>query len=202
MARILADDPQARETATREAAPGDAEHTCATDRLRPVPDPQTAAPATTPRFVSVAESSALSSNLIGLDVTNAGDQTIGEIKDVVLAADKSVQGFVVSVGGFLGMGEHYVVVDPSAVDISYDAAEKTWQARMNAMVMMPVKGLQIFTDRHGRRRCYHRATKTAIDLTKFPEGTPEFAAEVARIGASAQKIDAAKPGTLGKLVTE
>lgn len=91
---------------------------------------QTVAPA--PRFVPVAESSVLSSNLLGLNVTNAGDQTIGEIKDVVLAADKSVQGLVVSVGGFLGMGEHYVVVDPSAVAVSYDAAAKKWRARMNA----------------------------------------------------------------------
>ncbi len=93
---------------------------------------QTVTPATAPRFVSVAESSALSTNLIGLNVTNAGDQTIGEIKDVVLAADKSVQGFVVSVGGFLGMGEHYVVVDPSSVAVSYDTAAKKWRATMNA----------------------------------------------------------------------
>ncbi len=92
----------------------------------------TTTPATAPRFVSVTDSSALSSNLIGLSVTNAGNQTVGEIKDVVLAADKSVQGLVVSVGGFLGMGEHYVVVDPAAVAISYDDSAKKWQAKMNA----------------------------------------------------------------------
>ncbi len=92
----------------------------------------TTTPATAPRFISVMDSSALSSNLVGLNVTNAGNQTIGEIKDIVLAADKSVQGLVVSVGGFLGMGEHYVVVDPAAVAVSYDGAAKKWQAKMNA----------------------------------------------------------------------
>jgi integrase len=67
-------------------------------------------------------------------------------------------------------------------------------------MLMPVKGLQIFTDRHGKRRCYHRPTKTAIDLQKFPEGSAEFAAEVARIGATINRDVALKPGTLGTLV--
>lgn len=92
---------------------------------------QTAAPATPPRFVSVAPSSALTSNLIGLNLTNAGGETIGEIKDLVLAEDKGVQGFVVSVGGFLGIGEHYVVVDPSAVTVNYDSNEKKWLAKLD-----------------------------------------------------------------------
>lgn len=89
-------------------------------------------PAAAPHFVSVTDTSALSSNLVGLNVVNAGDQTVGEIKDIVISADNSVAGFVVSVGGFLGMGEHYVVVDPSALAISYDASNEKWQARMNA----------------------------------------------------------------------
>ncbi len=93
---------------------------------------ETTTPATAPRFVSVTDSSALTSNLIGLTVTNAGDQSVGEIKDLVLAADKSVQGVIVSVGGFLGMGEHYVVVEPSALNVSYDATAKKWHAKMNA----------------------------------------------------------------------
>ncbi len=89
-------------------------------------------PAMAPRFVTVAEANMLSSNLIGLNVTNAGGQTIGEIKDVVLSADKTVAGFLVSVGGFLGMGEHYVAVDPSAISASYDESKKKWFAKMNA----------------------------------------------------------------------
>ena len=37
-----------------------------------------------------------------------------------------------SVGGFLGMGEHYVAVSPSAVKVSYNSSEKKWHASMNA----------------------------------------------------------------------
>ncbi len=93
---------------------------------------QSVIPVTAPHFVSVSQSSVLSSNLVGLNVTNAGGQTIGAIKDVVLAADRSIEGVVVSVCGFLGMGEHYIVIDPAAVAVSYDTNDKKWLARMNA----------------------------------------------------------------------
>ncbi len=95
---------------------------------------QTAAvtPANEPRFVSVTDTSVLSSNLVGLNVLNAGGETVGEIKDIVLAAENSVSGVVVSVGGFLGIGEHYVVVDPASLTVGYDTEGKKWQARMNA----------------------------------------------------------------------
>lgn len=63
-----------------------------------------------------------------------------------------------------------------------------------------VKGFQIFNDRHGKPRCYHRATRTPIDLTKFPIGSAEFLAECARIAALTGKADITKPGTLGLLI--
>ena len=48
--------------------------------------------------------------------------------------DKSdkVTGYILSVGGFLGMGTHYVAVDPGTVSITYDGSNKTWRASMNA----------------------------------------------------------------------
>jgi hypothetical protein len=45
------------------------------------------------------------------------------------------------------------------------------------MTVVRVKGFQIFKDRHGRPRCYHRKTRTAVDLVKAPIGTPGFFAE-------------------------
>jgi hypothetical protein len=38
----------------------------------------------------------------------------------------------VSVGGFLGMDEHYVVVNPSAITVTYSDSDKKWHAAMNA----------------------------------------------------------------------
>ena len=63
-----------------------------------------------------------------------------------------------------------------------------------------VKGFQIFKDRHGKERCYHRATKTAIDVERFPLGSVEFFAECQHITTLATKADVTKPGTLGLLI--
>lgn len=70
------------------------------------------------------------------------------------------------------------------------------------MTAIRVKGFQIFRDRHGRWRCYHRATRTSVDLLKAPIGTPEFFAECARIGALSTAAGPPKPGTLGLLIRD
>src|SRR6185437_3016228 len=67
-------------------------------------------------FVTVQPTDILSYNLIGLNVTNNQNETVGEIKDLVLS-NNTLAGYIMSVGGFLGMGEHYVAVSPSAVKI-------------------------------------------------------------------------------------
>ena len=90
------------------------------------------APSKGPSFISVPDSAMLSGNVVGLDVYNGQNDDIGKIQDVVLGPDQTVKGFIVSVGGFLGMGTHYVAVDPGAVSIKYDEGQKTWRAAMNA----------------------------------------------------------------------
>lgn len=72
----------------------------------------------------------------------------------------------------------------------------------DAMTVVRVKGFQIFADRHGRMRCYHRKTKTPVDLTAAPLGTAEFFAECARIAEAGKLALPPKPGTLGLLITE
>ncbi len=68
-------------------------------------------PTVAPKFVNVPQDAVLSYNLIGLNMTDAQNNTVGEIKDLVLENQK-LTGYIVSVGGFLGMGERYVVVSP------------------------------------------------------------------------------------------
>jgi sporulation protein YlmC with PRC-barrel domain len=85
-----------------------------------------------PSFVKVQNTDMLSSNVVGLDVYNQQNNSIGKIQDVAFDASKQMTGYILSVGGFLGMGAHYVAVDPNAVMVQYDAANKTWRATMNA----------------------------------------------------------------------
>lgn len=84
-----------------------------------------------PKFVPVDHSAMMSSNLVGLDVYNNDNKDIGQIKDLVMK-DAAVAGYVLSVGGFLGVGSRYVVVDPSSVKVKYDDKDKKWHANMNA----------------------------------------------------------------------
>src|SRR5262245_31200266 len=67
------------------------------------------------------------------------------------------------------------------------------------MTVVRVTGFQIFRDRHGRMRCYHRKSGIAVDLVKRPMGSSEFFAECARISALLSAV-APKPGTLGLLI--
>ena len=69
--------------------------------------------------------------LIGSKVVNAKNEDLGKIEDVVLDAGSGRIAYaVLSFGGFLGMGDHYVVVRPSA--ISFKAKDNEWHATMNA----------------------------------------------------------------------
>lgn len=84
-------------------------------------------PITETASVAVAPSDALASNLVGLDVNNAANEDIGEIEDLVLDSSMKVKGLVLSVGGFLGLGERYVVVPPNAVKVTFDGTAKEWK---------------------------------------------------------------------------
>jgi integrase len=68
------------------------------------------------------------------------------------------------------------------------------------MTGVRVKGFKIFTDRHGKLRCYHRATRIRIDLVKAPLGSAEFFAECVRIASLNKPDGTPRPGTLGMLV--
>ena len=84
------------------------------------------------QFVSIANGDELSSNVIGLDVYNSDSKSIGQIKDIAMNLRGRTEAYIVSVGGFLGMGEHYVAVNPADIKVSYNGSDKKWHATMNA----------------------------------------------------------------------
>lgn len=89
------------------------------------------APSSAPTFARVSNDEMFSSKLKGLNVYNQNNESIGEISDIAITKDNQVQALILSVGGFLGMGEHYVAVAPSSVQVMYDQASKKWKATMN-----------------------------------------------------------------------
>jgi sporulation protein YlmC with PRC-barrel domain len=81
-------------------------------------------------YVTVPSTDRLTSNIVGLDIYNGDNKEIGTIKDVAIGPNGREQAYIVSVGGFLGIGDHYVAVDPSAVKVSF--SDHRWRATMNA----------------------------------------------------------------------
>lgn len=81
-------------------------------------------------FTSIPAGEELSSNVVGLDVYNSATKNIGKIKDIAFDQN-GVKAYIVAVGGFLGLGNHYVAVNPSAVDINFDSGARKWRAAMN-----------------------------------------------------------------------
>jgi len=50
------------------------------------------------------------SKLVGVDVYNEANERIGDVNDVILDRSGKVANVILGVGGFVGMGEHYVAI--------------------------------------------------------------------------------------------
>jgi sporulation protein YlmC with PRC-barrel domain len=99
--------------------------------------PAAATPSEGPNFVQVKNTDMLSSNVVGLDVYSGQQVKVGKIQEIAFDTSKQVTGYILSVGGFLGMGTHYVAVNPGAVRVSYDAENKTWRATKDQLKSAP-----------------------------------------------------------------
>jgi sporulation protein YlmC with PRC-barrel domain len=76
--------------------------------MSPAPGATTTAPAT------VAHSNIWrSSKLIGVNVYNDQNEKLGDISEILIDKSGKVDGVVIGVGGFLGMGQHDIKVDMS-----------------------------------------------------------------------------------------
>jgi PRC-barrel domain len=55
--------------------------------------------------------------VVGSTVQNEANDTVGTIDDLIVTPNAQVPFAVISIGGFLGMGTHYVVVPSSALSV-------------------------------------------------------------------------------------
>lgn len=85
--------------------------------------PAASSPAAKPMPSQAA--SADTRKLIGRNIQNAQNETIGEIKSVFIGKDGNVDSVMVGVGGFLGMGEREVRLNWSELNISQNGEKVT-----------------------------------------------------------------------------
>jgi len=65
------------------------------------------------------------SKLVGVDIYNEQNDKIGDVNDVIIDSSGKVDGVVVSVGGFLGMGEHDVMMKLDQIKFANKAGTTT-----------------------------------------------------------------------------
>ena len=78
----------------------------------------------------------LVTSLLGLPVYDLHDSELGEVVDVVLAGDGAVDAIVISVGGFLGMGQKEVA-------LPFATVTETTNAEGNARVIVNTSSAEL-----------------------------------------------------------
>jgi sporulation protein YlmC with PRC-barrel domain len=69
-------------------------------------------------FYAVRPVDMLMSNFMDTDVYNLQNEEIGEVEDVIIDEGRTIRAIVISVGGFLGIGDRNVAVEPGSVVIT------------------------------------------------------------------------------------
>jgi sporulation protein YlmC with PRC-barrel domain len=104
------------------------------------------------------------SKLVGLNVYNDNNDKIGDINDIILDKSGKVDTVILGVGGFLGMGEHYVAVTYDKLKWSNEPPRSTTASTTTSTNDRPVTN----ADKNAR---------TAADGTARTTGTATTTAE-------------------------
>jgi sporulation protein YlmC with PRC-barrel domain len=77
------------------------------------------------------------SKLAGVDVYNEANEKIGDINDVILDKSGKAEKVILGVGGFLGMGEHYVAVPFEKIKWVNESVRSTTASKSTAPADKP-----------------------------------------------------------------
>ena len=91
--------------------------------------PRASTSGSAPTISSQSADHLLASNIRGANVYGINDEKIGDVSDVVFSRDGRVEAYLISVGGFLGVGAKEVALHPSSVQHTQD--KDTWKLKVN-----------------------------------------------------------------------
>ncbi len=70
------------------------------------------------------------SRIIGANVRNNQNDSVGEVEDLIMDRQGNVKAAIISVGGFLGIGERWVAVNYDSLNMMQDGND--WRVVLNA----------------------------------------------------------------------
>jgi len=113
---------QAAEPTETEQPPVTAEEQPAEEPLEPELAEEEATPPADMEFIQVQDEAQFLADeeVIGKDVVNVMDEKVGTIADLVMDQEQKLVGVVLSVGGFLGIGEKWVAIPVDQIDFPID----------------------------------------------------------------------------------
>jgi sporulation protein YlmC with PRC-barrel domain len=121
-APVAAQDPVkpqgTEQEATQQQPPATAEEPGAGRAEGEVAPEEEAAPPPDMTFLQVQEEAQFlaADEVIGKDVVNVQDEEVGTIADLVMDQEQKLVGIVLSVGGFLGVGEKWVAIPVDEIE--------------------------------------------------------------------------------------
>lgn len=87
----------------------------------------------------------LASNLNGTDVIGSNGEKIGNVADILFEKDGTIKAYVISFGGFLGMGAKEVAIAPSAFEVMPGKNGEAKKLKLS-MSQNDLKSAQKFTE--------------------------------------------------------
>jgi len=85
------------------------------------------------------------SQLIGMEVVGADDETIGEVGDVLVNDGGKIDAFIIDVGGFLGMNEKPVAVSMKDLQFARAEGSKDWTEIKTGLTKETLESQEAYT---------------------------------------------------------
>ena len=73
----------------------------------------------------------LASKIKGADVVGSDDKKIGDVSDILFSKDGKIEAYILSVGGFLGVGAKEVALAPSSTQLTQDKDGDVWKIKVS-----------------------------------------------------------------------
>ncbi|WP_193177020.1 PRC-barrel domain-containing protein [Oricola nitratireducens] len=104
--------------------------------------------ASTPRMETIPASQAdlKADKIIGMSVTGADNETVGEVSDILIDKGGKVEAFVIDVGGFLGMNEKPVAVSFDKLQFARAEGSKDWTTIKTGLTRDALENQKAYTE--------------------------------------------------------
>jgi hypothetical protein len=112
-------------------------------------------------FYTVKPADVRASKLIGTTVYNVNNQSIGDIDDLIIDEGKTLRAVVIGVGGFLGMGEHDVAVEPNALVLTRNADKEDIRIVLNTTKEDLKNAPEVKFDKDSRKQASSSSSSTS-----------------------------------------